>query len=59
VIDERRDRLDRVETELERLDRERQALGTRLREISRAERPHTGRQLVRERGLDRGLELGL
>ncbi|MGH2987330.1 MAG: AAA family ATPase, partial [Solirubrobacterales bacterium] len=58
-IDERRDALAHVDAELERLDREHQALGTRLREISRLERPRAGRELTRERGLDRGLELGL
>jgi conjugative relaxase-like TrwC/TraI family protein len=58
-IDEGRDALARLDAELKRVDHERQALGTRLREISRAERPRTGRQLTRERGLDRGRELGL
>jgi AAA domain len=57
-IDERRGALARLDAELKRLDHERQALGTRLREISRSERPRAGRELTRERGLDRGLELG-
>jgi conjugative relaxase-like TrwC/TraI family protein len=58
-IDERRDALAHLDAELKRLEHEHQALGTRLREISRAERPRAGRELTRERGLDRGLELGL
>jgi conjugative relaxase-like TrwC/TraI family protein len=58
-IDDRRDALARVEAELKRLEHEHQALGTRLREISRGERPRAGRQLTREPGLDRGIELGL
>jgi conjugative relaxase-like TrwC/TraI family protein len=58
-IDERRNALARVDAELKRVDHEHRALGTRLREMSRAERPRAGRQLTRERGLDRGRELGL
>jgi hypothetical protein len=58
-IDEGRDALARLDAELKRLDHERQALGTRLREMSRAERPRPGRELSRERGPERGLELGL
>jgi conjugative relaxase-like TrwC/TraI family protein len=58
-IRERRDALARLDAELERLDRKHQALNTRLREISRAERPRAGRELTRERARDRALELGL
>ncbi|MGH2996483.1 MAG: ATP-dependent DNA helicase, partial [Gaiellaceae bacterium] len=58
-IDERRTALARVDAELKRVDHEHRALGTRLREMSRPERPRAGRQLTRERGLDRGRELGL
>ena len=58
-IDERRDALAHVDAKLERVDRERQALGTRLREISRTERPRAERRPTRERSLDRGLDLGL
>lgn len=58
-IDEGRDALARLDAELKRLDHEHQALAARLRKISRAERPRAGRELTRERGLDRGLELGL
>ena len=58
-IDEGRDALARLDAELKRLDHEHQALGTRLREISRVKRPRPGRELTRDRGLDRGIELGL
>jgi conjugative relaxase-like TrwC/TraI family protein len=57
-IDEGRDALARVDAELKRLEHEHQALGTRLHEIARAERPRAGRELTRERGFERGLELG-
>jgi len=57
-IAERRDALARLDTELNRLEREHQAVGARLRAISGPERPRPGHGLTRERGLQRGLELG-
>jgi conjugative relaxase-like TrwC/TraI family protein len=56
-ISERREELAGLGTQVDRLEREQRALGARLRDLPRVGRP--GRDLVRERPLERGLELGL
>ncbi len=60
-IAERRDALAAVETELHRLEREHRALGPHFLELPRRDPRQCGRDLVRERTLERGggRELGL
>jgi conjugative relaxase-like TrwC/TraI family protein len=58
-VTERREDLAILETELDRLECEQRALRARLRAMPRVERPRRGRELMRERPLQRGPELGL